>query len=372
MLVAACERALAEVGVTRGSSQRVLVACSGGPDSVALLRAVTLLLGPERTAVGHVDHGLRPGSARDAALVAELARRAGLSHRAARLDRPRPDEASLRAARYAALERMRVEVGADWILVGHTRDDQAETVLMRLLRARGFHALGGMPSRNGRVLRPLLDVPRAEARAYAERKGWAFAEDPSNCEPRFLRNRIRKELLPLIERRYAPGVSARWASWTRALPAALGSPAEASTRRASADLDEAAELGSPPDRFAWLPRGVAVDHRPWPPGAPLPRDPSRAVFDASGSGAPRVRPFAAGDRIRPFGAAPGRRKVSDVLSEAGVPRPLRSRFPPVVDGRDEVLWVPGLLRSDRAPVSPATTHVWAFSVGDDPAGERSY
>src|SRR5262249_34907279 len=109
-------------------------------------------------------------------------------------------EDAARRARLAALERIADEVGARWILLGHTASDQAETVLARLLRGAGPVGLAGIPAARGRVLRPLLAVSRAEVLAYVEERGLAPARDPMNEDRAFLRSRVRHDLLPLLRR----------------------------------------------------------------------------------------------------------------------------------------------------------------------------
>ncbi|HEV8673671.1 MAG TPA: tRNA lysidine(34) synthetase TilS [Methylomirabilota bacterium] len=184
--------------------ERVLVGVSGGADSVALLHALTRLA-PEYgldLTVCHVHHGLRPEADRDAALVSDLGARLGcpvLIERVRVTPRPgRSPEAVARVARYAALDRAARATGATRIALGHTADDQAETVLMRLLQGAGPRGLAGIPVRRGRLIRPLLEVDRAAIVAYlhAHRVGWV--EDATNQDQKLLRNRIRHELLPLL------------------------------------------------------------------------------------------------------------------------------------------------------------------------------
>jgi tRNA(Ile)-lysidine synthase len=169
----------------------VTCAVSGGPDSTALL-ALAVAAGCTATAV-HVDHGLRPGSAAEAEVVARSARTLGAGFRGVRVDLgDGPNlEARARAARYAALP-------AD-VLTGHTADDRAETVLVNLLRGAGLDGLVGMRAGgpDGRR-RPILGLRRAETVQLCARLGLPTVDDPSNHDPRHLRNRVRAELLPLI------------------------------------------------------------------------------------------------------------------------------------------------------------------------------
>jgi hypoxanthine phosphoribosyltransferase len=161
-------------------------AVSGGPDSLALL-ALASLAGCRVRAV-HVDHGLREGSAAEAGLVAQAAERLGAGFRAERVHvEPGPNlEARARAARFAVLP--------PDVATGHTMDDQAETVLCNLLRGSGLDGLAGMKAG---PRHPLLGIRRFEARALCEESGLRWAEDPSNEDARFLRNRVRHELLPM-------------------------------------------------------------------------------------------------------------------------------------------------------------------------------
>ena len=177
----------------------VVVGCSGGADSLALV-ALAVDGGLAPVAV-HVDHGLRPDSDREAGIVADAAARLGAGFDARRVTvAPGPSlEARARAARYDALEAARVAHGATAVLVAHTADDQAETVLLNLLRGSGSAGLAGMPSRRGYVVRPLLGARRADIRAECTRRELTPWEDPSNDDLSFRRNWIRHEVLPLLE-----------------------------------------------------------------------------------------------------------------------------------------------------------------------------
>jgi tRNA(Ile)-lysidine synthase len=177
------------------SGQAVTCAVSGGADSTALL-ALAVAAGCRVTTV-HVDHGLRPGSAGEADVVAATAHHLGACFRAERVvisDRngdatmSANQEARCREARYAVLP-------AD-VLTGHTADDQAETVLINLLRGSGLDGLAGM---RGPAGHPILRLRRAETRAFCDALGLDTIDDPSNADPRHRRNRVRHELLPLLD-----------------------------------------------------------------------------------------------------------------------------------------------------------------------------
>jgi tRNA(Ile)-lysidine synthase len=188
--------------------ERIVVAVSGGPDSTALLHVLHRLCPARNLAlhVAHVHHGLRGAEAdEDAAFVQKTASDLGLPHETLRVDvrrRAQQDRSSLavaaRAARYEALEAVRVRCGASCVATAHTMDDQAETVLMRLIRGTGPAGLAGIPSRRGTLVRPLLSGRRASLAVYLGARGISFRIDSSNADLRQARNRIRGELLPLL------------------------------------------------------------------------------------------------------------------------------------------------------------------------------
>ena len=194
--------ALASLGV--GAGDRVGVACSGGPDSavlahVALALHARGLLGP--VTLLHVDHGLRPASAADGDSVAALARRWGGAVALLRVevDRRRASlEAAARDARYKALDRAAAEHALGWVLLAHTASDQAETVLMRMLRGAGVTGMAAIPPARGVYLRPLLGTTRAEVEAYLAGFDVPAVLDPMNQDPAFLRNRVRHRWLPAL------------------------------------------------------------------------------------------------------------------------------------------------------------------------------
>jgi tRNA(Ile)-lysidine synthase len=180
------------------AGDRVAVAVSGGLDSVCLLDLLvtTAAWHGAQLEVATVDHGTRAGSATDADFVEELARSRRLPvHRFTLALGADASEDACRVGRWGALDTLT----ADRIATAHHEEDQAETVLLRLLRGTGVRGLGGMTFRRGRVVRPLLDVPRRDLVAWARHRDLRWVEDPSNVDPRFLRNRIRHELLPLLE-----------------------------------------------------------------------------------------------------------------------------------------------------------------------------
>lgn len=193
----------------------VLVGVSGGADSVGLLRAVAAEGGiPDvKLVVGHVDHGIRgAGSQADLEWVGELAGQLGLEYEATTVDlQGDHSEASARESRYTALIDAAERHGCGAIMVAHTRDDQVETVLHNLLRGTGLKGVAGMSERkrlgNGlELLRPILDLRRADVENWLRSVGQSWRDDHTNTETRWTRNRIRHELLPVLEREYNPQV----------------------------------------------------------------------------------------------------------------------------------------------------------------------
>ena len=200
--------------IARGT--RVLAAASGGSDSVALVLILRALADAGEltvSGVAHFNHQLRPSADDDERFTASLAQRLGLPFFADREDvaaRARRQRRSLedaaRTARHHFFERARVASGADLIALGHTRDDQAETVLLRLTRGAGLRGLGGMHPKNGAIVRPLLACRRHELRACLAEQSEPFVEDESNEDVSIPRNRVRAELLPLLEARFNPAI----------------------------------------------------------------------------------------------------------------------------------------------------------------------
>jgi len=216
---AAC--ALPDAGV--GREERLLVAVSGGVDSVVLLDVLLRLqdaLGV-RLYVAHVHHGLRGKPAdRDAAFVVAEAARRNLGASVCRLDpaerrRGESIQAWARAARYACLDAIAAGVRASRIAVAHTMDDQAETVLLHLLRGTGPRGLAGIPPLRHQILRPLLGVSRADVEAYASARHLTYRTDASNASDAYLRNRVRHHLLPLLAKEYNPRIVASLAALAR-------------------------------------------------------------------------------------------------------------------------------------------------------------
>ena len=171
------------------------IAVSGGPDSMALLFLAARAF-PGRVAAVTVDHGLRAGSAAEAAMVAGWCARAAIPHTILAPDAPVAGnvQAWARAMRYRQIERWRVEAGIDWTLTAHHVDDQAETLMMRLNRGSGVGGLAGVRARADRVIRPLLGVRKAALRALAEAEALPFVDDPSNGDLRFDRAAMRQAL----------------------------------------------------------------------------------------------------------------------------------------------------------------------------------
>lgn len=197
----------------------VLVAVSGGADSVALLHGLLSLKsgGEGRLVVGHLNHRLREDADADEQFVAQLASRFGLEFCRGRLEQGSLTgagqglEAAAREARYRFLRTTAERLGARYVACGHTADDQIETVLHRIFRGTGIAGLAGMPaarrlSEAVTLVRPLLSVRRSELLEYLDQIGQAYRHDRSNLDRRFTRNRLRHDLLPHLAEHYNPAV----------------------------------------------------------------------------------------------------------------------------------------------------------------------
>jgi tRNA(Ile)-lysidine synthase len=365
---------------------RVLVAVSGGPDSMALLHALweaRARLGVTLEVVG-VDHGLRPEAARELDLVRARAEALDLRfvRLAADVARERRGGVSLqdaaRRARLGALATLAMARGARRVALGHQADDQAETVLFRILRGTGLPGLAGIPYERDPFVRPLLDVWRAEILRYLHRRSIPFVEDPSNADLRYARARIRHRILPLLAEEN-PRVSEALVALARAARARSVSGGEdlstaalaALSRRAASSVGRLRGKGGtsavdvsgrrrvvvsygevriePRDVAPAPPRRDLVIDRPgaypWSGGTVEVEEVAGAgdgQFDADRLTWPLVvRPRRSGDRMRPRGGR-GSRKLSDLMIDAKIARGVRGALPVVTSASDEVLFVPGL------------------------------
>lgn len=238
---------------------RVVAAVSGGVDSVALawtLHELSASGALQLVALAHLDHSLRGAeSARDAAFCRDLAAELGVPFEVdaadvARLAKEHGQsvEEAGREARYAFFERVRARTTADVVATAHTRDDQAETVLMRLIRGAGTKGLAGIPPRRGTIVRPLIDLRRAELVSWLDAHGRRSVEDSTNADRSLTRNWIRHELLPSIAARFGDGVVdviARAADLARADESVLAEIAREVAPGIQEGAGEAVELSVP-------------------------------------------------------------------------------------------------------------------------------
>jgi tRNA(Ile)-lysidine synthase len=375
----------------------VLVAVSGGPDSMALLAVLWELSARlELTLeVATVDHGLRASAGAEGELVRARAETLGLPWHglsvdvaAAKRGRPSLQDAA-RRERLGALEALARRRGAARIALGHQADDQAETVLFRVVRGTGLAGLAGIPYRRGPFIRPLLDVTRDEIARYLRRRSLPYVEDPSNADPRFARARVRHRLLPLLaeenprvrEALVALAAAAREAHRSIETPAAddlrgLGrrtAQVVARLRAAGAGTRHVDVPGGRVEiaygRTRLLRRSPQPDAGPAAPASPVviagpgtfrrgghapalriadgPGGEGAATFDADAVGWPlALRGRLAGDRMRPRGGR-GSRKLADLLIDAKVARPDREALPVLTSAEGVVLFVPGVRPSEH-------------------------
>ena len=363
---------------------KVVVAVSGGPDSMALLHALWEVRERLRLSleVASIDHGLRTDAAAEVTMVGERAAALGLPFFPLRVDvaaARRARAASLqdaaRTLRLDALAALADAHSAARVALGHQAEDQAETVLFRIVRGTGLPGLAGIPYRRDCFVRPLLDVRRGEVLRYLRRRSISFIDDPSNADARFARARIRHRLLPalaeenprIVEALVALAAAARVGATGERPDVALASlPRRAAAvvsrlkaRGGSAGIDVAGgrrvEVTYGEARIA--PRrtvggsgrqGRVVIDGPgaygWSPGTQLRLIVGADVgaFDADRIAWPLVmRARRPGDRMRPRGGR-GSRKLSDLMIDAKIARDVRATLPILTTADDIVLFVPGL------------------------------
>jgi tRNA(Ile)-lysidine synthase len=300
MIVSRVRRTLVERKLLE-REMKILVACSGGPDSAAML-FVLARLAPEfgfTLASASVNHGLRKSAAAEVEIAAIQAEKAGVPFYPLkiRLSKKTSVQANARKSRYAALKKLANEIGAHRIAVGHTQDDQAESVLMRILRGAGLGGLSGTdPHRSDGVIRPLIDCRRQKVQLYAYQKCSEIVQDPSNLDERYKRVRIRNTVLPALELEnpaivqhladladdardqektivlYAQNLLSEARNDSRTLSKSLLRKADRATRRAALRLWISSQTGVEPGRThieqidraikrrgeIWLPKGWVV------------------------------------------------------------------------------------------------------------------
>lgn len=336
------------------------VACSGGADSMALADAAIRVAGAAHVVVLVIDHGLTPAASEAAGAVAAWARDRGAAAvvRRVRVVRGGSLEAAARRARYAALDAIADELGLACVLVGHTARDQAETVLLRLLRGTGPAGLAAIAAQRGRFVRPLLALERGAIDGYAAARGLPVWSDPMNDDRRLARARVRHDLLPALRRENPQldaalvRLAASAAEWLEVIDglarpfarfpidaAALAAQPIAVRKRAlslaleAAGLDYDAAHLEPLDRLitardhgqlAIDVRGgavvrtygvVSVDDGARPTSS-VALEPPHAGYE--------LRTWRAGDRMRPARLKGRSRKLSDLYIDAKVPRAMRS------------------------------------------------
>jgi tRNA(Ile)-lysidine synthase len=380
-VTAAVGRALAEL-----QGKDILVGLSGGVDSVVLLHA---LAGRTKVAAAHIHHGLSPNADHWARSCRRLCQRLGVPLAVRRVRVAKRSEAAARAARYSALRKLPFDV----LALAHQLDDQAETVLMNLLRGAGPRGASGMPRRAGfdrRILiRPLLDVPREAIVAYALEHRLEWIEDESNASEAFTRNFIRLRIGPLLGQRYP--------RWREALARAAGhfarrevnasvalreflatkglrAPSEAKlvemlkqlTGKGARTLIEhdGAQLRVYRGRVSVQPQGKPEDFHPvaWrgERKLPLPELGGELRFRrARGAGIDErfvaeghltVKLRSGGERLQPDARRP-RRTLKNLFQEAGVPPWERERLPLLYRG-DDLVWAPKLGIDSRYRSAP--------------------
>jgi tRNA(Ile)-lysidine synthase len=314
------------------------VACSGGADSMALAHATIAVAGAANVVVITIDHGLqRDGSQLVVDSFPTVVKRAVVVEKRASL------EAAARDARYAAFEQIAEELGLSWIFLGHTARDQAETVLMRILRGTGPAGLAGIPAQRGRFVRPFLQISRNQIDAYVHEQRLTVWEDPMNQDHSLQRTRIRETILPAL-RAENPAIdealcrlAASAREWTEALDAQAEPRAQfpmAVTKRALSIALDRAGIGHDAKHLDAI---VALDRTG--AGVDLPGGRVERVYDQLVLAHPDLvaRVWQPGDRMKPARLKGQSRKLSDLFIDAKVPRELRKVARVLVrDG--EIVW----------------------------------
>lgn len=360
--------------------RELLVGVSGGADSVALLHALVSL--GYRPHICHLNHHWRGAASEgDERFVRRLARQLGLPIVVGSRKVAHTEEAA-RRARLVFFQRVARKTGIRTLLLAHTADDQAETVLLHLIRGAGPQGLAGMEAERRfgslRIVRPLLAVTRAEIVQYLNARGLTWREDASNRDVRFLRNRVRHVLLPLLEREFNPGIRAVLCRTAEILRAEFEKDEVAWQRReirrqlghlSFRQVEEVRKRWRAcwplrvPGRTVIRELGIVLESRVsnLPAGRRLLRwargQRNEERFDAEKIGArPRVRTWQAGDRFQPLGMN-GTKKLQNFFVDEKVPREQRGRVPLVCAEDGRIAWVVGYRMAEPFKVTKETRRI---------------
>jgi tRNA(Ile)-lysidine synthase len=370
----------------------VLVAVSGGPDSLALLSILRDLVPifSFHLVVAHFDHGWREDSDSDTKFVAGIAQGWGYRCIIGRADPGLPQtEDAGRNARYAFLRESAQASGSSVIVVGHNQDDQIETLLLHLLRGSGSRGLGAMRRRNGDLARPLLDTSRTDIEAYLRERRLTPLRDPSNDDLRYARNRLRHTVLPALDafdpasRRLLARAADILAEEDDLLnrQVDLLSPADPSLQ---GELHPALQRRlvlrqNPASTFAQVEAARRYGTEPPQPSADSgrPRLTVRACrcdpasfkardqvghLDADTLVLPlQLRTRRPGDRLQPLGFNHDK-KLQDILVDAHVPRHLRDSLP-LVEDQHGIVWIPGVTVAESKRVTSQTKEQLHLEIG---------
>ncbi|MEI8062760.1 MAG: tRNA lysidine(34) synthetase TilS [Verrucomicrobiota bacterium] len=331
----------------------LLAGVSGGADSAAMLDALVRL--GYRPHICHLNHRWRGvASDADAEFVQQLAIKYGLPV-TIEVRKVAHTEAAARQARHFFFERVAKRTGIATLVLAHTADDQAETFLLRLLRGAGLTGLAGIwPDRQIgklRVVRPMLDVSRQEVLRYLAKRKLKHREDASNADRRFLRNRVRHELLPLLEREFNPGIRGILRQTAEIMRAEAGKEPSATQRRAIRQ-----QLGN----LSF--RQVEEMRKQLPVAPPVSRATSSSRhknerFDADALGDQfTIRTWQPGDRFQPLGMK-GEKKLQDFFVDEKIPRQERSRILLLCAADGQIAWVVGHRIAEPFKVTGQTRRV---------------
>jgi tRNA(Ile)-lysidine synthase len=410
-MFAKIQRAIAQRGLFT-PRDKILVAVSGGPDSVSLLDALAELH-PNRLRIVHLNHRLR-GKASDAdeKFVRQLAKTYKIPVTVGRRDvktlakrRKMSIEEAARQARHEFFHRVARQTGVKIVALAHTADDQAETFLLRLLRGAGLRGLSAMDWKKKfgavTIVRPMLGVWRGEVERYIRERGLEFRIDRSNLSKQFARNRVRHELLPLLESKFNPRI--REVLWRTAeivreddkclTEIARGHIARKMPMRRFLKLPKALQrrvlrewLGTA--EFRGVEELLRKMRAPRPKRVrALQKMPTRfemelvahrgrstkfcEFFDADALGAQiSVRFWRAGDRFAPLGMRDGTKKLQDFFTDLKIPREVRAKIPLVCAENGEIAWVVGYRIGEKFKITPQTKRIARIRALASKAGVR--
>ncbi|MBN1384450.1 MAG: tRNA lysidine(34) synthetase TilS [Elusimicrobia bacterium] len=324
-------------------NDRLLVALSGGPDSVFLLTTLVRFRNLYKIKIFacHIDHQYRKKSYKDAEFVKAFCKNLKIPVKVKKIKLDKFTEENARNLRYKIFKKCMVEFKCNKVATGHTMDDNAETVLMWLVRGCGLNGLKGIPPRRTEIIRPILNVAKKEILKYLRKNNIKYCVDRTNFTSKFTRNRVRMEIIPILE---------------KLNPRAKQHIFEFSEKIRRNRVKSRRDIyGVDTSDKKYYNKKLTYS---------LPKE-RMAVFDADKLDIRKlkIRRWKTGDKMVPFGMT-GSKKLQDIFTDEKVPGNIRAKIP-IVTAAGKIIWVAGIKRSNDAPITNITKDILQIELPNE-------